>query len=254
MGTIAPILGSSKNASHAPGAPPDALSAALFGKARRAILGLLFSRTDESFYLREIARLVKGGQGAVQRELKRLTDAGIITRTIRGRAAFFQANRECPIFSELQGLVLKTAGVVGVLAAALTPLRDRIGVAFVYGSLARVQPKAGSDVDLMVIVSGGPVGSVTFGEVTDALADAQALLGRDVNPTVYDVRDFQRRLSKKDHFLTAVLKEPKLFVMGSEHELEQLARQRLARRPSSNMVFSAGPSWERLHHQDRSGR
>jgi predicted transcriptional regulator len=95
-------LGSSKNASNAPGAPPDALSAALFGKARRAILGLLFSRTDESFYLRQIARLVKGGQGAVQRELKRLTDAGIITRTSRGRATFFQANRGCPIFPELQ--------------------------------------------------------------------------------------------------------------------------------------------------------
>lgn len=222
-------MGSSKHTSNASGAPPDALSAALFGKARRAILGLLFSRTDESFYLREIARLVKGGQGAVQRELKRLTDAGIITRTTRGRAAFFQANRACSIFPELQSLVLKTAGVVEVLAAALTPFGDRIGVAFVYGSLARVQPNAGSDVDLMVI---GSVGSVSFGEVTDAVADAQARLGRDVNPTVYDVRDFQRRLSKKDHFLTAVLKEPKLFVLGSEHELEQLARQRLAHRPS----------------------
>lgn len=132
--------------------------------------------------------------------------------------------------------MLKTAGVVEVLTAALTPLAARIGVAFVNCSVARVEPKAGSDVDLMVVVSGGSAGSVTFGEVTDALADAQARLGRDVNPTVYDVRDFQRRLSKKDHFLTAVLKEPKLFVIGSEHELEQLARQRLARRADSHRL------------------
>src|SRR3989338_906120 len=184
----------SKPALVVPPASVDALSSALFGKTRRIILALLYSHPDESFYLRQIARFVEAGQGGVQRELQRLTDAQIITRTIRGRTSFYQANRECPIFPELQSLVLKTAGVVEALRAALAPLADRIHVAFVYGSIARAEPKAGSDIDLFVV---GPIG---FGDVIDALADVQSRLARDINPTVYDLADFQSRLAKRDHF------------------------------------------------------
>lgn len=203
----------------------DALSPALFGKTRRAVLALLFAHPDQGFYLREITRLAKAGQGAVQRELQRLTHAHILNRTVRGGRAFYQTNPDCPIFSELQNLVLKTAGVVEVVRVALAPLASRIRVAFIYGSMARAQPKAGSDVDLFV------VGDVSFGETVDALAGAQATIARDVNPTVYDAGEFRHRVARKDHFLTAVRSDAKLFVIGTEHELEQLARQRLARRP-----------------------
>ena len=202
----------------------DTLSSALFGKTRRAILALLYAHPDETFYLRQIARFVEGGQGGVQRELQRLTEAQIIRRTVRGRTALYEANRDCPIFPELHGLVLKTAGVVEVIKAALTPVSDRIQVAFVYGSVARSQPKPRSDIDLLV------VGPASFGEVAEALMDAQSRLGRDVNPTVYDILDFQHRLAKKDHFVSAVVDQPKLFVIGSQHELDQLARRRLGRR------------------------
>lgn len=208
-------------------APPpakDALSSALFGKCRRAILALLYSHPDEDFYLRQIARFVEAGQGGVQREVRRLTEAQIIRRTLRGRTAFYQANRQCPIFPELQGLVLKTAGVVEVLRGALMPLRDRIQVAFVYGSIARSQPRRGSDIDLFVI------GPTSFGDLAEALAETQSKLARDVNPTVYDVRDVQRRLAARHHFVSAVVDGPKLFVIGTQHELEQLAPRRVARR------------------------
>jgi predicted nucleotidyltransferase len=217
-------MGALKATSVAAPATADALSSALFGRTRRTILALLYSHPDESFYLRQIARFVEGGQGGVQRELQRLSNAQIIRRTVRGRTAFYQANRDCPIFPELHGLVLKTAGVVEVLGAALTPLADRIHSAFVYGSVARGEPKAHSDIDLFVI------GPVSFGDVAEALTDAQSRLARDVNPTVYDLVDFQARLSRKDHFVRAVLEQPKLFVIGSQHELDQLARRRLARR------------------------
>jgi predicted nucleotidyltransferase len=217
-------MGAGKAASVTAAASADSLSAALFGRTRRTILALLYSHPDQSFYLREIARFVEAGQGGVQRELQRLTDAQIITRTVRGRTALYQANRACPIFPELHSLVLKTAGVVEVLRAALAPLADRIQVAFVYGSIARAEPKAGSDVDLFVI---GPVG---FGDVVDALTDAQSRLAREINPTVYDVADVQGRLEKKEHFVSAIVDTPKLFVTGSEHEFDQLARRRLARR------------------------
>lgn len=159
----------------------------------------------------------------MQRELQRLTDAQIIRRTIRGRAAFYQANHDCPIFPELHGLMLKTAGVVEVLRAALTPLADRIQAAFVFGSVARGEPKANSDIDLFVI------GPVSFGEVADALTDAQSRLARDVNPTVYDIPGFQGRLAEREHFVGAVVEQPKLFVIGSERELKPLAGGGLAR-------------------------
>jgi predicted nucleotidyltransferase len=202
----------------------DVLSSALFGKTRRAVLALLYARPDQGFYLREITRLARAGQGAVQRELKRLTHAHILERTVRGGRAFYQPNPHCPIFPELQNLVLKTAGVVEVVRVALAPLGSRIRVAFVYGSMARGRPKSGSDVDLFV------VGDVSFGETVDALASAQATIARDINPTVYDVDEFRRRVARKDHFVTTVRSGAKLVVIGTEHELEQLARQRLARR------------------------
>jgi predicted nucleotidyltransferase len=216
-------MGASKPAARGP-TNPDALSSALFGKTRRAILALLYAHSDESFYLRQIARFVEGGQGGVQREMQRLADAQIIRRTVRGRTAFYQANRDCPIFPELQGLVLKTAGVVEVIRTALIPLTDHIQVAFVYGSVARSQPKPASDIDLFV------VGALGFGDVAEALMEAQSRLARDVNPTVYDLADFQRRLARKEHFVSAVVEQPKMFVIGSQHELDQLARRRVARR------------------------
>jgi len=199
----------------------DNLSATLFGKTRRAVLSLLYSHTDESFYLREIARAAGVGLGAVQREVKHLSDSGIISRTVRGNQVYYQANPHCPIFQELKDLVIKTAGVGDVLRAALAPLAGRIGVALIYGSLARGKESRASDVDLLV------VGDVTFAEVVSALGDAQETLGREINPTVYPPDEFQSKLGEGHHFLTSVSKEPCIFLIGGEDELERLAQKRL---------------------------
>jgi predicted nucleotidyltransferase len=207
-------------------APPatDQLSSALFGKTRRAVLALFYSQPDRTFHLREVSRLTRSGQGAVQRELRRLTQAQILTRMNRAARAEYQANRECPIFSDLHNLILKTAGVVEVVRMALAPLTNRIQVAAVYGSVARGEAKAASDVDLLVI------GDVTFGEVVDTLSDAQRQLARDVNPTVYTPAEYRKRLSQKDHFLSTLSDAQKMFVIGSNDDIEQLARKRVARR------------------------
>ncbi len=206
------------------GPTSDALSSALFGKTRRAVLALLFGRADESFYLRQIVRTAAVGQGAAQRELKNLSSAGIIRRTVRGRHVYYQADRECPIFAELQGLLVKTAGVAEVLGAALTRLAGRIDVAFIYGSMARLQQRGSSDVDILV------VGDVTFGEIVSSLSSAQEKLGREVNPSVYPTAEFQEKLTRGNHFLRTVLIEPKIFVIGDEGELERLAAKRLVDR------------------------
>ena len=200
------------------------LSSALFGKTRRAVLALLFSNPDEAFYLRQIVRRVRSGQGGMQRELQRLVDARVILRTVRGRTTFYQANRACPVFNELRGLVIKTAGVAEVLRAALLPVRERIDVAFIYGSVAKARMRVSSDIDLFV------VGAVGFGEVVDRLSTAQTELAREVNPTVFDPREFERRMKQGDHFVSSVVDGPKVFVIGGQHELDQLAGGRLADR------------------------
>lgn len=200
----------------------DSVSAALFGKTKRAILALLFGHTDEAYYVREISRVAEVGLGAAQRELKRLSDAGIVRRTVRGHQVYYQANPDCPVFPELRGLVMKTAGGPDVLQAALAPLADRIRVACIYGSLATGAVQRGSDVDLLV------VGDVAFGEIVAALGAAQEKLGREVNPTVYPLAEFQQKLAEGHHFLTRVVRGPKVFVIGDAHELARLAEQRLA--------------------------
>ena len=204
--------------------PTDLLGTTLFARNRRAVLALLYGHPDEEFYLRQVIRASGGGVGGVQRELDQLTKAGILRRTVRGNQVFFRANADCPVFEEIKGLVTKTAGAADVLRAALAPLGNRIRVAFIYGSLARGRQRAQSDVDLLV------VGETAFGEVVAALADAQARLRREVNPTVYPPEEFCRKLSAGHHFLRSVLKRENIFLIGDQRELARLAEKRLADR------------------------
>jgi predicted nucleotidyltransferase len=176
MGTIVPLMGTNR---------AKLLSESLFGPVRRAVLTLLYSHPDEAFYVRQITRAAGVGHGAVQREVGQLTDSGILARSVRGRQVYFQANPQCPIFQELRSLVVKTAGAAEVLRGALAPLAKRIGTAFIYGSLARGEEGARSDVDVMVI------GETTFDEVLEALRPVEAQLGRETNPTVYSAAEFR---------------------------------------------------------------
>ena len=198
-------------------------AAALFGKTRRALLALLYSHPDEEFYLRQMARAVGTGHGATQREVRNLTEAGIIRRRVRGRQIYYQANPECPIFSELRSMIIKTAGIGDVLRTALAPLADRISIAFIYGSIARGKERRGSDVDVLI------VGDVTFAEVSTALMRAQEILKREVNPTVYPPAEFKSKLAANHHFLVSVMKDARIFLIGDKHELARLAAKRLAR-------------------------
>jgi uncharacterized protein len=199
------------------------LSAALFGQTRRAVLALLYGHPDQSYYLRQMVRSAGLGLGAAQREVKRLSQAGILLRTVRGNQVLYQANPECPIYEELKGLMVKTTGVADVLRAALATLTGRIRVAFVYGSLAKLSQRNGSDVDLMVI------GDPAFGKVVSALGSAQETLAREVNPTVYSVAEFRSKLKEGHHFLTEVSEGEKIFLIGDERELARLGAKRVVK-------------------------
>jgi len=195
----------------------EKLSSVLFGKTRRAVLALFYGNLGKSFYLRQVVRAVGMGLGVVQRELKQLTDAGIIIKTRNGRQVHYRANAECPIFPDLRNLVMKTVGLADVLREALEDISQSIKIAYIYGSFAAGSEGSKSDVDVMVI------GSCSFGQVVEVLSKAQDKLGREINPTVYPVSEFKSKMIDGNHFIRTVLREPKIFLIGDEHELEDLA-------------------------------
>ncbi len=196
----------------------DSLSDTLFGKTRRLILALLYTRSDEQFYLRRIARETGGGLGPVQRELKQLTNAGIVTQQYMDNHVYYQANQNCPIYHELKGIVLKTAGLTDILRSALEPLAERIKAAFIYGSFASGNENRQSDVDLMVI------GSISFAGISAALAAAQEKLQRELNYAVYSTQEFKGRLKAKDHFISSVMENPRISVIGNVDEFARLVK------------------------------
>ena len=173
-------------------------------------MALLYGHADQTFYTRQIAREVDASIGAVQRELENLSKVGLIVRSSLGSQVFYQANRSAPIFKDLQALINKTIGVFSVLRSALQPLSKRIVVAFVYGSVAREEETAQSDVDLMV------VGKATLHDVLSRLSTVEKGLGRPINPTVYSVAEFKSKLASGNHFLNSVLKGQNAFLLGDE--------------------------------------
>lgn len=195
----------------------------LGSKLRTKIIGWLFTHPDEAHFGRQLESLLHEDSTNLSRELSRLERAGILTCQTIGRQKHYRPNPDCPIFSELRSIALKTFGLVSILSELLEPLREKIEVAFVYGSLARGAASAKSDVDLMV------VGKIAFGEVVSALQPAQERLGREINPTVYSMKEFRSKLAEGHHFLQEVMRDKKLFVIGDERELAGLAKERLAR-------------------------
>jgi len=192
---------------------PSRIADALFGKTRQRVLALLFGAPERRVFLRQIARLAGTGLGSVQRELARMTDAGLLIREREGNQTYYRANPACPVINELRDLMRKTAGAADIIRVALTTLASPIRVAAIYGSFATGTERAGSDVDVLVI------GDATFGEVVDALAPAERTLDREINPTVLTAAEFARKRSEGHHFLSSLGARTKLFVIGDEDEL-----------------------------------
>jgi predicted nucleotidyltransferase len=184
---------------------------ALLPKVRQRVLAVLFGAPDRSYYANELIALAQSGTGAVQRELAALAAAGLITERRQGNQKHFQANPQSPVFAELRGLVLKTMGLADVLRAALAPLAPRIELAFVFGSVARQQDTAHSDVDVLLVSA-----SLGYAEVFGALEGAALTLGRKVNPTLYTPAEFVQRQAQDNAFVTRVMQQPKIWLIGQE--------------------------------------
>jgi predicted nucleotidyltransferase len=191
------------------------LGSALFSQVQLRVLGLLFGQPDRTFHVSELIRLIDSGTGAVQRELEKLTGAGIVTVTISANRKLYQVNRQSPIFDELHGIILKTVGLLEPIRQALNPYRPTIDVAFVYGSVARGQDTVKSDIDLMVIGK-----NLAYGELYAALQQAEKALLRSVNPTIMTPIEWKQKLTDQRSFVRNIVQQPKLFVLGTEDELK----------------------------------
>jgi predicted nucleotidyltransferase len=195
-------------------APAESLADALFSSSQQRVLALLFGQPDRSFYSAEIIRMAASGSGAVQRELARLEQSGLITAQRVGRQKHFRANRNSPLFGELEGIVRKTVGLAVPLGTALRKLAPRIIAAFVYGSVAKKKDTARSDIDLLIVSD-----DVTYADVFVALEPHRPKLHREINATVYTRAEVHRRLKEGNAFIKRVIAQPKLWIIGSERDL-----------------------------------
>jgi predicted nucleotidyltransferase len=185
----------------------------LFPQTRQAVLIATLLQPNRWWYLSDLAKHLGVSPSSLQRELAALVNADILRRRGDGNRVYFQANPDCPFLPELQGLLVKTAGMVDVLREALTPLQKRIHWTFIYGSVARAEELATSDVDLILI------GKVGLADLAPALRRAEKCLSREVNPTLYTLEEFGTKLRARDHFLASVLDGARLIILGDPHEL-----------------------------------
>jgi predicted nucleotidyltransferase len=176
------------------------MAGALFTATQQRVLGLLFGQPERSFFATEVISLAGAGSGAVQRELQRLHESGLVTVTRVGNQKHYQANQAAPIFEELRGMALKMFGPADTLRTALAPLADRLHAAWLYGSIAKGSDRTQSDIDVLIVAD-----DLTLEKVYAALAPAEKKLGRTVSPALYTVKEFERRRAAGNPFITKVL-------------------------------------------------
>ncbi len=199
------------------GTKKTSISDVLFSKTRQRILGLLYSQPDNDFHTNEIIRLTDIGTGTVQRELEKLTVAELLVVKRMGNQKRYQANRTGPFFEELRGIILKSFGLADILRKAIKPVAKQIHSAFIYGSIAKQEDTASSDIDLMIIGD-----DLTYADVFKLLAKTELQVGRKINPTFYSPTEWTRKFKQGNNFIKQIISQPKIFLMGSEDELSKL--------------------------------
>ncbi|OPL19872.1 MAG: hypothetical protein AVO35_02550 [Candidatus Aegiribacteria sp. MLS_C] len=190
----------------------------LFSKIRKKILVLFFTHPDTEYHLREVVRSIRGGRGAVARELNALAEVGILVREEKANLVIYSANHDCPVYDEIHRLIVKTAGVADVLLAALSDLED-VSYAFIFGSTAKGDLDGLSDIDVFVI------GDIDFTEVSRVLLSAEKTLNREISPVVYTEEEYSTKLLQHNHFILTVLEKPIIMLIGDEDELRTMGSE-----------------------------
>ncbi|MDP9190105.1 MAG: winged helix-turn-helix domain-containing protein [Acidobacteriota bacterium] len=182
---------------------------ALFSRTQQRVLGILFGEPARSFFANEIIQRAGTGRGTVQRELERLHASGLVTVRQVGNQKHYQANAVSPVFRELRSILLKTTRLAGPIQAALRPLRKNIELALIYGSVARGEDIAASDVDLLVVAD-----DLLLEALLSRLEKAERDIGRPIHPTLYTRAEFGNR-RRNNAFVKKVLAGPVIPLIGS---------------------------------------
>jgi predicted nucleotidyltransferase len=191
----------------------------LFGsRARVIILKTFLLDLERDFYQREISTITNLPIRAVQRELERLEKIGLVEKQIRGNRKYYRCRRDFPIFEELKSIILKTVALGNVLKDYLQKKKEKIELAFIYGSFAKGEENISSDIDLLI------VGNITSKEASMLLSPAKNSLRREINFVVYDEKELLKK--KESYFLKQVLKEPKIFLVGNEGDIKRILKSR----------------------------
>ena len=201
------------------GTKENKLVTSLFPGTKRKILALFFLNSDQEYYFSEVVRLTKTRQGVVQRELKSLTEAGLLKSEKRGRQKYYSANKANPIYVDLRNIVFKTFGAIGQIQKVLEPLKEKIKLAFIYGSFARGEETSKSDIDLFAVTS------LRLDQLISLISDLEESLSREINPYLITERELKRKLQSNNHFIKSVLDSDKEFITGTEDDLRELANK-----------------------------
>lgn len=192
----------------------EGLGGVLFTNTQQRVLACLFGQPERSYFANELINLTGAGSGAVQRELKRLSESGLVTSEMRGNQRHFQANPQSPIYQELTQIVQKTFGLAHPIREALAPYREAIQCAFIFGSVAKKQDTATSDIDLFVLSE-----TLSNSDLINQLLATEVRLGRGINTIIYTSADVRQRLRDGNAFLTRILEQPKIWIVGNESDL-----------------------------------
>jgi predicted nucleotidyltransferase len=192
----------------------NTLESIVTSRTRAGVFTILFGLGQKELHNREIARRSKHSEAALRQELTKLTDLDLVRLRKDGNRVYYSANRSHPLYHEIHSIVLKTTGLVDVLAEALADLR--VETAFVFGSIAEGEATSDSDVDILII------GSIGLMEVSRLLSGVSERLEREINPIVISREEYVGRLGTDDHFANNVIKGARLFIKGDPDEFEAM--------------------------------
>lgn len=185
-------------------------------KTRVEILKLFLFNANNNFYQRQISNLTAQSIRGVQREVEKLHRIGIIEKSIQGNRIYYKLNKNCPIAQDLKNIFLKSMGIAEVLRENLK--EKKIKFAFIYGSYAKGEECLLSDIDLMVI------GNISSKELSNILSKPKRELMREINYVAFSLDEFINKAIQKDHFINSVLKDKKIYIIGSKDELKKLIK------------------------------
>ena len=225
---------------------PSSLGSLLFGKAREAVIGLLFSEPDRPLHVRDVARRSGFSAQTIARELRQLAAAEVLTSEEAGRQLFYRANPACPLYEELRSIAVKTWAVQGQISAALQAL-EGIESAFIFGSYATGSQHSGSDIDVAVI------GNVDFAVLSEAMSDVSQRVGRAISSKLYRPAEWRRKLKEGNSFVAGVARGPKIYVAGNEGDLNGIGNPGADGRASPARSPRARASGDRKPPRDRKG-